>query len=175
MSVYNVAREAVNSLKDNEFLVKSNGSKWAGEAPDALSKFIDNLEEFVLEPNFEKLGFYGKFKVDSNLSEDHELYPFLGEDYFFGNFHDVSAVFRFHVTNKEVSGKIKAAIDEALQKPDYKAVAAPLYKGYHVCTVKGERRLASPKVVDWLKNNVYMDDELTRVLFKDAVLEGQYI
>lgn len=40
----------------------SNGSKWAGEQPDSIEQLIKVLEQYPLDPTFEK---YGNFIVSN--------------------------------------------------------------------------------------------------------------
>jgi hypothetical protein len=63
--------------------ITSNGSKWAGEAPDELGKLLERLEKNTLHPMFEQ---YGDFILPPTVAHDRVTR-------FWGNFIDVSAVF----------------------------------------------------------------------------------
>jgi hypothetical protein len=66
-------------------VIESNGSKWAGQAPDHIEKLYEVLQSYTLNPVFEK---YGDFWFWAP-SGDHQ--PAMLR--FWGNFFELSHVF----------------------------------------------------------------------------------
>ena len=92
----------------------SNGSKWAGEAPDIIDDLLEVLASQPLDRRFEMSG---------NFIE-----PFNGETRFWGNFLTVSHVFNIDTDEPDVIKRLTAAIRENQQRPDYLAQSAPVKK-----------------------------------------------
>jgi len=84
----------------------SNGSKWAGEAPDNIEKLKERLKTHPLDPTFEK---YGNFAFKGRK----------GKYFLFGNFRDISAVFNIETDNQKVFLEMKKLIRENQRRPDY--------------------------------------------------------
>lgn len=82
----------------------SNGSKWAGEAPDSLEKLIEVLGVETLDPIHEDFGNFVQVDGDSV--------------HVFGNFCTRSHVFNIRGTVDELRHVIDA-IDAAKKRPDY--------------------------------------------------------
>lgn len=85
--------------------VISNGSKWAGEAPDTVEKLIEVLKTETLNPLFEQ---YGNFVTKETGGTLH----------IFGNFCTVSHVFNMRGTAKELR-PVLTAIAAARRRPEY--------------------------------------------------------
>ena len=73
----------------------SNGSKWAGEAPDSLETLVEVLRTETLDPRFEERGSF----VTRTGS---------GTVRIFGNFLTVSHVFNIEGTEQELADAINA-------------------------------------------------------------------
>jgi hypothetical protein len=89
--------------------IHSNGSKWYGQEPDTIDKLIEVLTSCTIEERF-----FTSYK--HNLEHGHEyrnLCPISEENgmtMFFGNFEEVSHVFRIETDEPEVIEKLSAAI-----------------------------------------------------------------
>lgn len=87
--------------------ILSNGSKWAGEPPDSLENLVEVLGQYPLERRFER---YGNFvETDSKT----------GKVILFGNFMNLSHVFRIHADTAEEVAHVIEAIRENQKRPDY--------------------------------------------------------
>jgi hypothetical protein len=86
----------------------SNGSKWAGQAPDTIDTLIDVLGRETLDPRFED---YGDF---ISTSESDPTFVWV-----FGNFQTVSHVFNISGSREELVGVIQA-IEANKETADYK-------------------------------------------------------
>jgi hypothetical protein len=94
--------------------ITSNGSKWAGEAPDPVEKLIEVLKTEVLDPRFAR---YGNFFYQS------------GPDTFnaFGNFLTRSHGFNITGTLEEML-PLARALKAARQRPEYLRVWSQMYR-----------------------------------------------
>ena len=111
-------------------IIHSNGSKWSGEAPDSIERLIEILKEYTIEERF-----FHKFGVNKNNELDHNDIPYkwknlcpIDTDYknsvfphfkdtiedgtclFFGNFLEISHVFRIETNDPEIIEKLSTAI-----------------------------------------------------------------
>lgn len=86
--------------------INSNGSKWAGEAPDTIDDLLKALASNPLHWGF-----------DGNLIYPLENMP--GTTRFCGNFLTVSHVFCIDTDEPDVIKKLTAAIRVNQQRPDY--------------------------------------------------------
>lgn len=77
--------------------IHANGSKWLGQEPDSIEKLFERLENNTLDPTFED---YGNFAKNRGAGVVH----------FWGNFHDVSAVFDIETDDPELVQSLIAAI-----------------------------------------------------------------
>ena len=94
--------------------IRSNGSKWAGQAPDDISALLGVLECHPLE------GCFAPFVT---------AHPALsGRVTFHGNFATVSHVFRIETDDAEVIVALMTAIVLNVLRPDY-VRAAPRRTG----------------------------------------------
>jgi hypothetical protein len=90
--------------------IQSNGSKWAGEAPDTLEVLLDVLKTETLDPTFEQYGgFFYRLPGDERYD---------GEYHAFGNFLTVSHVFSIYGTLEELR-PLAQALKLARSKPEY--------------------------------------------------------
>jgi hypothetical protein len=78
----------------------SNGSKWADDPPDEIETLLKRLEEYTLDPTFER---YGNFIFSPETGDDWTLE-------FFGNFFDFSHVFSIITNETEIIEKLTTAI-----------------------------------------------------------------
>lgn len=102
--------------------IHSNGSKWAGEAPDTIEKLIEVLKENTIEERF-----FDKWEKDrhekpsiwKNLCPISINEPSKGEGFygdpegstiFFGNFEEISHVFRIATNDPTIIEKLTPAI-----------------------------------------------------------------
>jgi len=92
--------------------IRSNGSHWAGEAPDTIEQLLECLSNHALDRVFEQCGNF--YEVEGG-----------GSVRFFGNFRDVSHVFNITSDDPEVTRKLIKAIDLNRQRPDYKSQPKP--------------------------------------------------
>jgi hypothetical protein len=115
-------------------LISQNGSKWAGDSPDQLSKLLDMLATHPLDRSFEN---YGNFCSEPRLGvrdEDAQgrpiwvdgdlIYP--EQPYvvrFWGNFHTHSHCFEIDTDDAEVIDALLEAIAANKRRPDYLAQA----------------------------------------------------
>ena len=87
--------------------IHSNGSKWAGEDPDTIEQLIAVLGREHLDPKFE---LYGGF------IQRGESWPGVR---FFGNFENLSHVFRIDTDDPQVIQVLTTAIEANVQTPAY--------------------------------------------------------
>jgi hypothetical protein len=98
----------------------SNGSKWAGEAPDTIETLLRVLDTDILDKSFEK---YGNF-ITKSPKYAESFYAELGTNpantyNFFGNFRTVSHVFNIATDEIEVIKKLRKAIRANQKRPEY--------------------------------------------------------
>lgn len=86
--------------------IYSNGSKWAGEAPDTIDALLKVLTSAPLHRDF-----------DGNFIYPLEDMP--GTTRFWGNFETVSHVFCIDTDEPDVIKKLTAAIRKNQQRADY--------------------------------------------------------
>ena len=89
-------------------IIHSNGSKWAGESPDSINTLIERLSKYTIEDRF-----FCKFKERFNSKKKHVLCPISkvdGRYIFFGNFVEISGVFRIETNCPETITKLRNAI-----------------------------------------------------------------
>lgn len=94
-----------------ETIIHSNGSKWAGEAPDSIDKLIEVLKNNTIEERF-----FESFNTRSKKGlKWHQLSPIdvnvtKTKHIFFGNFEEVSHVFRIETNDPDIIKKLSNAI-----------------------------------------------------------------
>jgi hypothetical protein len=86
--------------------IVSNGSKWAGEAPDTIETLIEVLKAHMLDPGFSE---YANFIRTTGKGEVH----------FFGDFRRLSHVFNIHTDEPKVIARLTRAIRENMRREDY--------------------------------------------------------
>ncbi len=118
-------------------LVEYNGSKWAGDAPDPLSKLFDMLKQHPLDRFWERNGglwclahgstFGGRNDKGEQIWLDTgPIYP--EQPYtvrFCGNFLTYSHGFSIETDDAEVIEALHTAIAENMHRPDYLAQVSP--------------------------------------------------
>lgn len=92
----------------------SNGSKWAGEAPDPIEDLIERLKEHPLHWAICRYGV---------MTREHR---FAGHTMpatwrFHGNFLTISAVFQVCTTDRELARTLARLILANTRRPDYRA------------------------------------------------------
>jgi len=100
---------------DKTTTINSNGSKWAGEAPDSIEKLVEVLKENALDPMFSD---YGKPFITADIGGVH----------FFGNFFNLSHVFNLRTGDPKVIATLTRAIRENMRRDDYQKALAALTK-----------------------------------------------
>ena len=95
--------------------VYSNGNKLHGPRLDTLPELIAVLAEHPLDRTFE---LYGNFVYQSEN----------GKWWAFGNFFDLSHVFRIEADSREELAEIEAAVRANQQRADYLAQPVPVRK-----------------------------------------------
>lgn len=102
--------------------IHSNGSKWAGEQPDSIEKLIEVLKTATIEERFfhkwEKKNHQApsiwKNICPISINEPSKNEGFYGDPeghtIFFGNFEEISHVFRIATNDKKLIKKLTKAI-----------------------------------------------------------------
>lgn len=85
----------------------SNGSKWAGQAPDTVEQLLTVLATQPLDSTFED---YGNFITRSRIGRTVS---------YFGNFRNVSHVFNIRTDDPSVIRRLSRAIRANQRRPDY--------------------------------------------------------
>ena len=93
--------------------IVSNGSKWAGEQPDSIEQLIKVLEQYPLDPTFEK---YGNFIVSNPNKIDHK---YAGCTVFFGNFYSYSHFFNIVTDEPGIISRLTEAVKKNINSPEY--------------------------------------------------------
>lgn len=81
-------------------IIRSNGSKWAGQEPDTINDLLSLLSRETLDPTFEKYGGFIQVLYDRGASETN----------FFGNFANVSHVFDILTDDEDIIQALRSAI-----------------------------------------------------------------
>ena len=97
--------------------INSNGSKWAGEAPDSIETLLEVLENNVLDRRFEN-----EDGGDVFVSTRCDV---TGKVRFHGNFFRLSHVFGIDTDEPDLIDGLTAAIRANQQRPDYLEQASP--------------------------------------------------
>jgi len=103
-------------------LIESNGSKWAGQAPDSLDELKRRLRENTLDPTFEEYGNFYTLTSDAWAIVPKEYEPFPW--HFWGNFEDVSGVFSVFTCDEETLDELCALIEANKAMPAYRQAKA---------------------------------------------------
>ncbi len=101
-------------------IIHCNGSKWAGEKPDTIEKLIEVLKNNTIEERFFfwlnkpylKKGQKPYFCTPISESTSEFYKDEKGMKIFFGNFEEVSHVFRIATDDKGLIKKLTQAIKE---------------------------------------------------------------
>ena len=105
----------------NKPLIISNGSKWAGELPNSLDYLIHNLKNYMLDPTFERYGFYDLVVADEYLAGQVPK-EFKGYSWHFsGNFFELSAVFSVYVADRETAYMLASLIYDNVMGEEYQS------------------------------------------------------
>lgn len=96
-----------------ETIIHSNGSKWGGEAPDNIEKLIEVLKSNTIEERF----FNSFYKLEKQGKKWYQCSPIDksvngNKTIFFGNFEEVSHVFRIETNDEEIISALSKAIRE---------------------------------------------------------------
>jgi len=94
-------------------IIYSNGSKWNGQDPDSIDKLIEILSSHIIEESF-----FTSYRSNPYESEKPAEYANLcpikkneeGNTIFFGNFEELSHVFRIETNDQDVINKLSTAI-----------------------------------------------------------------
>ena len=107
-------------------IIRSNGSKWAGEEPDTIETLCDRLQTHPLDKCFEDYGNFivwtPRIAVQNGEGEwigGEPLYPGEGMVSFFGNFATYSHVFSIDTNDLEIIERLTRLIRANQQRPDY--------------------------------------------------------
>lgn len=100
--------------------INSNGSKWAGQAPDTIDRLLKVLASHPLDRVFEM---YGNF-----------IYPVNEMTRFWGNFLTMSHIFSIDTDEPDIIERLTAAIRKNQQRQDYLSQHDPV-------KVQAERKL----------------------------------
>jgi len=108
-------------------LILSNGSKWLGDDPDGIDVLLDRLGKYALDPMFEEFGNFIRLDPGARTT-------------FWGNFVELSAVFRIESDDPDVVQALTAAIRANQETPAYLAA-----RRGHRPTVPSRRREITPE------------------------------
>jgi len=100
-------------------IIKSNGSKFAGQKPDSIEKLLEVLKKHALDPTFER---YGDFavRVQGELAEHYGVDP-TRAILFWGNFFELSHGFDIYTDDEQTIATLIAAIKENKSTSAYAA------------------------------------------------------
>lgn len=96
-----------------ETTIHSNGSKWAGESPDSIEKLIEVLKNNTIEEMFfecfsrrgkDGIKWYQLCPIDKSANGNKTI--------FFGNFEEVSHVFRIETNDPKIITPLSKAIKD---------------------------------------------------------------
>lgn len=87
-------------------IIRWNGSKWAGEAPDPIELLLERLATYTLTPSL--AGYGTQSAYDPTLT------------HFFGNFVEVSAGFGICTDDPDLIASLNRLIRANVQTPAYK-------------------------------------------------------
>ena len=96
----------------------SNGSKWAGEAPDSIATLLDVLGTHALHRLFESHLGEGTGAFIS-VCQASEKWALPGTTRFHGNFIGLSHVFSIDTDDPDLIDRLTAAIKANVERPDY--------------------------------------------------------
>ncbi len=110
--------ETAHAAKSPQILVVSNGSQWNGGEPATVGELLELLKKEPLDPTFED---YGNFADNCPISckTDKPMLP-AGWWSFWGNFHNVSHVFKIVTNDAEAIHDLRQAILANQASPGYK-------------------------------------------------------
>ncbi len=107
-------------------IIKSNGSKWAGQQPDTIETLLNVLQTYTLDPTFEK---YGNFITDYNpIHWDDKNKHLKGCMSFFGNFRTLSHVFNIITDDRGIINQLTVAIRNNQETNEYKEYKAEMQR-----------------------------------------------
>jgi hypothetical protein len=108
-------------------IIRSNGSKWAGEQPDDIPALLDVLASTPLDRSFEAYGnFYNPAPgFCDQLGRHTHPKEYEGLASFFGNFFCLSHVFNIYTNEPQVIADLLTAIDQNQHRTDYLAQPQP--------------------------------------------------
>lgn len=94
-------------------IIHSNGSKWGGEQPDTIERLITVLESNTIEERF----FTSFFVPEKKGKKWYQLCPIDksangNKTIFFGNFEEISHVFRIETNDPKIILLLSKAISE---------------------------------------------------------------
>jgi hypothetical protein len=108
-------------------IIHSNGSKWIGQQPDSIEQLIDVLGKHTLDRTFEA---YGDFTQRGARNGRGEPVDGINQAVcFFGNFIDLSHVFRITTDEQDVIERLSAAIADNKKRPEYLRQPPPYVHG----------------------------------------------
>ncbi len=113
--------------------IESNGSKWAGQAPDTVEQLLDVLKRETLDPSFER---FGRFFYESSPNWTA-----------FGNFLTVSHVFNITGTAEELE-PLRVAIEAARNRPEYVRAYLDEYGANPLCDCGDRKSVHGPKACE---------------------------
>jgi len=100
--------------------IQSNGSKWYGQEPDTIEDLIQVLNNYALDPTFEKYGNFVNVNPQWINKEIAEKYKVCVK--FFGNFSELSHVFNIITDEPEVIEVLTKAINKNLSTEEYQVL-----------------------------------------------------
>lgn len=91
-------------------IIHSNGSKWAGEAPDSIDTLINILKSNTIEELFFSTYVEDNYTRSARKKNHCPISIIDGVGNFFGNFEELSHVFRITSNDPVVIAKLTKAI-----------------------------------------------------------------
>jgi len=96
----------------NQTVIHSNGSKWAGEDKNTIEQLVEILKTETIEERFFSQYSVRVSPLNIKLHNHCPISDYNGLVRFFGNFETLSHVFRIDTNDKELINKLSKAIRE---------------------------------------------------------------
>lgn len=99
--------------------------------PGTIESLIETLANYALDPCFEEVGslIEGPLKPEDFINLRHPPVEMLGKTMFFGNFYELSAVFRLYTDELDLIARLTKAIRDNQASPAYQAAKAEIAEG----------------------------------------------
>ena len=142
-----------------------------GENTDGgdIQSIYDALESHCLDPRFERDGFSSLWSGATSLGA--EFARFEGATQFKGDFMSSPGMFHVITVDPIVIEKLSSLIAKNMTQRDYKLISSKLFEGYRYIEIDGFTKLASPAVIDAIKDDFGFDHPKEwRDIYEGAVI-----